>query len=364
MSLIFASVAFAAVAVFAWIGYQLLLQNGRILLQLRALQEQLETVKGQVAVIPTSVQQRPPGGLQIGTRAPEFELPDLAGALHRLSDWSGRKVLLIFFNPDCGFCREMVSMMKSMQSRDDVLPIVVSTGAAGKNAQIIQENDFGATWLLQRETEVAAQYAASGTPMGYLIDERGFIATPLRVGAPQLLEILALTVQPPSPSRGTPPAHVRTDLSQSKIERNGLSPGSVAPEFELPFVGGGELRLSAFRGRKVLLVFSDPGCGPCQALSAQLGSAWSAEAPFALLMVSRGTREENLRKVEGHGLRFPVVLQRHWEISRLYAFFATPVGYLIDEDGRIATNAAVGVDAIMALVAKVTDESLVPASSI
>jgi len=44
------------------------------------------------------------------------------------------------------------------------------------------------------------------------------------------------------------------------------------------------------------------------------------------------------------------VLQRQWEVSREYAMFATPVGYLIDEQGSIAADVATGVDAILALL--------------
>ena len=39
------------------------------------------------------------------------------------------------------------------------------------------------------------------------------------------------------------------------------------------------------------------------------------------------------------------------EISRLYAMFATPVGYLIDEQGTIAAEPAVGEEPILALAA-------------
>jgi len=50
------------------------------------------------------------------------------------------------------------------------------------------------------------------------------------------------------------------------------------------------------------------------------------------------------------GLTFPVVLQHHWEISRRYAMFATPIAYLIDETGVIAHDVAVGVASILALM--------------
>src|SRR5438034_3470854 len=42
-------------------------------------------------------------------------------------------------------------------------------------------------------------------------------------------------------------------------------------------------------------------------------------------------------------------LQRQWEISLRYGIFATPVGYLIDEQGFVAADVAEGVESILAL---------------
>ena len=67
-------------------------------------------------------------------------------------------------------------------------------------------------------------------------------------------------------------------------------------------------------------------------------------------MVSRGEPKENRAKVKEHGLTFPVVLQQRWEISRLYAMFATPMAYLIDETGIVTCDVAVGVDRIIDLM--------------
>jgi len=67
-------------------------------------------------------------------------------------------------------------------------------------------------------------------------------------------------------------------------------------------------------------------------------------------MISRGEPAENRAKVKQHGLTFPVLLQQRWEISRLYAMFATPMAYLIDERGFISRNVAVGVEPIQALL--------------
>ena len=50
--------------------------------------------------------------LEIGTKAPDFELPDQNGKMHKLSDYAGKKVILYFYPKDntagctkqaCGF---------------------------------------------------------------------------------------------------------------------------------------------------------------------------------------------------------------------------------------------------------------------
>jgi hypothetical protein len=67
-------------------------------------------------------------------------------------------------------------------------------------------------------------------------------------------------------------------------------------------------------------------------------------------MISRKDMELNRQKVAAHGLTFPVAVQQGWEVSRPYAMFATPTGYLIDERGVIAADVAVGAEAVSNLV--------------
>ena len=43
------------------------------------------------------------------------------------------------------------------------------------------------------------------------------------------------------------------------------------------------------------------------------------------------------------------MLQKQWEISLQYGMFATPIGYLVDEQGILASDVAVGVEPILAL---------------
>ena len=67
-------------------------------------------------------------------------------------------------------------------------------------------------------------------------------------------------------------------------------------------------------------------------------------------MVTRGEADANRDKAREYGLTFPIVLQRKWEISKLYAMFATPIAYLIDEAGIIISGVAAGADEILALL--------------
>ena len=188
-------------------------------------------------------------------------------------------------------------------------------------------------------------------------------------------------------------------LANSKIKRDGLKAGTTAPDFTLPRLDGkGDLSLSELRGKRVLLVFSSPGCGPCNALAPELEkfhreqldrdrsrvaanvssnppqvgtsrcdvparaaaggtvaplevAERPGEAKITVVMISKGEPKENRAKVKEHGLTFPIVLQQQWEISRRYAMFATPIAYLLDEQGVIAKDVAVGVEPILELLA-------------
>jgi len=157
-------------------------------------------------------------------------------------------------------------------------------------------------------------------------------------------------------------------LARSKIKRDGLKAGTPAPDFRLPCLDGTERSLQDFRGRRVLLVFSDPHCGPCQTLAPALEKFHLTTNPadpspdrrgsdIAVVMISRGEPKENRAKVKEHGLAFPVLLQQRWEISRLYAIFATPVAYFLDEQGVIVKNVAVGVEPIQALLGELSHQT-------
>jgi peroxiredoxin len=234
---------------------------------------------------------------------------------------------------------------------------VISTGDLEQNRALVAESGIQCPVLLQQEVEVTSGYRATGTPMGYLIDEQGQIASDLVAGAEALLALATAESRPAddqasAATNGHKVYKGNRPLETSRLIRDGLSAGTRAPSFRLPRLDGGELSLEEYRGQHLLLVFSDPNCGPCTQLLPELEQLHRRTRDLAVVVVSRGEAEANRAKVSQYGVTFPVVLQRQWEVSRDYGMFATPVGYLINEDGVLASGAATGADAILALASQ------------
>jgi peroxiredoxin len=336
------------VAVGTWLGYQLVRQNGRILLRLESIEQQL----GQRA----PPQRREQGGLPVGMPAPEFDLPDLAGGRRKLSEFRGKDVLLIFFNPKCGFCTKMAADLATLliEAGDGrAVPVVVTTGNAEENRKLVEQHGIRCVVLLQEQMEVATQFRAQGTPMGYRIDAAGRIASELTVGAEPLLELAARPFSRVPARRANEHAHngkqPDPSLARSRLNRNGLKAGAVAPEFRLPRLDGGEVSLTDLRGGRVLLVFSDPDCGPCDELAPRLQALHLSRPDLQVVVISRRDADATRAKAESLSLTYPIVMQKQWEISLKYGMFATPIGYLIDEQGVLVSDVAVGVEPILAL---------------
>src|SRR5579859_6880444 len=93
------SLGLAAGMASSWLGWQLLRQNGRMLLRLEELEKRLDALEFD--------EPSGPLGLPLDSPAPDFHLPHLVGKRHSLAEYRGQPLLLIFFNPACGFCREL-----------------------------------------------------------------------------------------------------------------------------------------------------------------------------------------------------------------------------------------------------------------
>ena len=315
----------AALAVVSLL-YQVVKQQGRILLR-------LDVIDSRVGIEDESATARQ-GGLAIGT------------AIDSLDDYLGKRVLLVNWNPGCGFCRDIAPMLADVQTglrKRNVQLLLVSTGDAEANRELAGKHGLLCP-ILPGESGSIQLFKGLGTPAAYLLDEQHRVARPLALGAKEVTALArdCLTTERP--------------LSESRIERNGLKAGSAAPLFRLPNLIGGTLALENYRGHTVLLVFSDPHCGPCDRLApllAQFERAHRGGDP-AVIMVSRGDPEETLSKMRRFEIEFPVVMQNRWQLSKEYGIFATPVAFLIGADGVIQKDVVKGADEILELAREQT----------
>ena len=328
------------VVALAWLLVQALRQQGRLLLRIEALERRAGGLDA-----PAADPAR--GGLPLATGFPPFRLPDLEGEEVGLEDLETR-VLLVHWSPECGFCREIAPDLAGLQTdlrRRKTELVLVSYGSPESNRALVEAHGLRCRVLLQRDGETVEGFARMGTPVAYLLDERGRVAKPVAVGAREVPELAG------EAAGGRTRLASERPLAESRIEREGLEAGTVAPPFDLPDLEGRDVSLAEHRGRRVLLVFSDPECGPCDALLpdlARLERDHRADG-LAVVVVSRGEPAENRRKADASGVEFPIVLQPGWKLSKKYGIFATPVAFLVDEDGVIERDVARGPTEILGL---------------
>jgi peroxiredoxin/uncharacterized membrane protein HdeD (DUF308 family) len=140
--------------------------------------------------------------------------------------------------------------------------------------------------------------------------------------------------------------------AEPEVPQRGLPVGTAAPSFQLADLYGETFTLDALRapGKPVVLLFTDPNCGPCNALLPEIGRWQLAhEAELTLALVSRGSTEDNRAKSTEHGIT-NVLLQRDREVAEAYLENGTPAAVLVRPDGTIGSPLAVGAGAISALV--------------
>ncbi len=134
---------------------------------------------------------------------------------------------------------------------------------------------------------------------------------------------------------------------------HGLHVGVPAPEFTLPALDGEAVTLEDLRsgGRPVMLVFTDPGCGPCNSLIPDI-ARWQADHAdtLTIALVSRGSAEDNRAKSTEHPVS-NLLLQDGREVSERYKVSGTPSALLISHDGHVASSLVGGPESIRELLA-------------
>jgi thiol-disulfide isomerase/thioredoxin len=132
-----------------------------------------------------------------------------------------------------------------------------------------------------------------------------------------------------------------------------LTPGTPV-ELTLPDLEGRTVSARSLRGQQVLLVNWSPSCGFCSEIAPQLAELGPALRlrDTALVLAASGSAAENRELVEASTLNGTVLLQ-DGEPLEAFTGQGTPAAYLVDGDGRVASELALGADEVLALARRV-----------
>ena len=140
-------------------------------------------------------------------------------------------------------------------------------------------------------------------------------------------------------------ASLRTHVTDQPTS---LLAGDKAPYFELPDLEGNMVSLDDLLAQQkpALLVFSSPGCGPCNELFPEIAGWQAAYSNLVTVAVlASGNAEENMTKAAQHGIR-TLLLQKDAEPALSFRATATPSAVLVEPDGSVSIGLAAGPGAI------------------
>jgi len=116
-----------------------------------------------------------------GTAAPDFTLGDLRGKERSLSEFRGRKVVLVFWASWCPDCRAELPRLKALQAAADPAKVAFVNVSYDRDfdtlCSFVDENGLGGIQLFdpagKKDSKAGADYHVKWIPSLYLIGEDG-----------------------------------------------------------------------------------------------------------------------------------------------------------------------------------------------
>jgi peroxiredoxin Q/BCP len=121
--------------------------------------------------------------LDVGDRAPEFELPGTGGKTYRLADYRGRKVILAFYPGDFTMvCTKQFCSYRDQGEQLDGLGaevLGISPQSVESHERFTEEKRLNVPLLADEDKAVARAYGVAAGPMVrraiFIVDEEGVV---------------------------------------------------------------------------------------------------------------------------------------------------------------------------------------------
>ena len=161
----------------------------------------------------------------------------------------------------------------------------------------------------------------------------GRFVAPIVIGLTAVLDVAALLDANHPASRAADRTTVGTD---SGTGGGRLRVGAPVPDFTAPLVGGGDISLSALRGKPVWLTFGASWCAECRTEAPDVQAAYLRYKAAGLVVLGVYVDEDE-NAVTGYadrvGTTYPQVADPTHRIADAYRVVGVPTHFFIDRAG-------------------------------
>jgi thiol-disulfide isomerase/thioredoxin len=307
--------------------------------------EFLESISGGGPAVERDESGNPTDSLPIGAEFPDFQLEDLRGRIvtfeHLLTDF--RPKLFFFVSPQCEPCKELIPEFTEWKALlgETIRFVFVSSGTADANKSRFGE-EIAAQMLIQKDRELANLLYAKWTPTAVFVNREGKIASHPAVGDVAIRDLIDRLKEPDA-------------LDPEFYFANGNRPGRVkigqaVPDFALASLDGRVINADFFRGRKTLVLFLSTTCSHCLTVIDQLRRLEKSFSnnELGIVIFSDGDPET----VRDFDVQSPIVLDKGYSTATRIGMFGAPSAVLVNEDGIVVTETAIGGPAIWSLIGR------------
>ena len=303
----------------------------------------LEIASGEGIPVERDAAGDPNDGLPIGAPLPDFAIADINGSVVRLRNLlADKKPFLFFFvGPDCDPCEVLLPEIEEWEALlgDKLRFTFVSNGSVEKNRGKFG-NTNGRIVLIEKSREFALSVHAKWTPSTLFVDSDGNIASHVAAGD---VAIRRLVEQIKS-----------RDLNDEFLHFLGMNGygrpkiGQRIPEFSMKDIRGSEITDKSLIGRKTLVAFSSLTCPHCAVLMGQIRDWELNKRPEdpSFVIFADGEPEE----VKTLGIESTILVDYDYKVAKKFGMQGAPSAVLVNEEGTIITETAIGPPNIWALI--------------
>lgn len=162
------------------------------------------------------------------------------------------------------------------------------------------------------------------------------------------LSIVIINIYKLSPSERTKETSTSSTEESVVVNENinqdgqlSVQEGSPAPDFELTTLNGNTVKLSDYKGKKVILNFWASWCPPCVAEMPHMQQFYedNKENDIEIVAVNLTSLDKGMSEikkfVDENNLSFTIPLDKDGTIGIQYETFSIPTSYIIDSNGMI-----------------------------